>query len=111
MNEQTDFPAPAALVQMLTGYWVSKALNVAAELGVADHLKDGPRAVTELASECGAAPAALSRLLGALASVGVFAEEDGDRFGLTPLAELLRSDVPGSVRGLARCLAPEECRV
>src|SRR5215217_5083720 len=108
MNEQTDVPAPVALLQMLTGYWVSKALSVAADLGVADHLEDGPRAVTELAAECGAEPAALYRLLRALASVGVFAEEDGDRFGLTPLAELLRSDVPGSMRALARMYGSEQ---
>src|SRR3954453_3992314 len=108
MNEQSDLPAPVALLQMLTGYWVSKALFVAAELGVADHLEDGPRAVTQLAAECSAEPAALYRLLRALASVGVFAEEDGDRFGLTPLAELLRSDVPGSMRALARMYGSEQ---
>ena len=108
MNEQSGLPAPVALLQMLTGYWVSKALSVAAELGVADHLEDGPRAVTELAAECGAEPAALYRLLRALASVGVFSEEDGDRFGLTPLAEPLRSDVPGSMRALARMYGSEQ---
>lgn len=36
-----DVSAPAALLRMLTGYWVSKALNVAAELGIADLLRDG----------------------------------------------------------------------
>jgi hypothetical protein len=36
-----------------------------------------------------------------LASLGVFAEDDAGRFGLTPLAECLRSDVLGSQRDWA----------
>lgn len=46
-------------------------------------------------------PQALYRLLRALASLGIFAETDDGRFELTPLAETLRSDMPGSLRGLA----------
>jgi hypothetical protein len=37
-------------------------------------------------------------VLRALASVGIFSEDEEGRFSLTPLAEPLRSDVPGSVR-------------
>jgi hypothetical protein len=105
-----DVPAPAALLRMLTGYWVSKALNVAAELGIADLLRDGPRTSDQLADRCGAHPQALYRLLRALASVGVFIEEEERRFGLTPAAELLRSDVPGSMRALARMYGSEQYR-
>jgi hypothetical protein len=46
----------------------------------------------------------LPRLLRALASVGVYDEQDGGRYALTPLGEGLRSDVPASVRPLARTL-------
>jgi Dimerisation domain len=42
-------PPPAALLQMMTGYWVSQALYVAAKLGVADLLIDGPRSIEHLA--------------------------------------------------------------
>ena len=42
-------PLPAALLQMMTGYWVSQALYVAAKLGVADLLVDGPQSVEHLA--------------------------------------------------------------
>lgn len=105
-----DVPAPAALLRMLTGYWVSKALNVAAELGIADLLRDGPQTSDELADRCGVHPQALYRLLRALSSVGVFAEEEERRFGLTPAAELLRSDVPGSMRALARMYGSEQYR-
>ena len=105
-----EVPTPVALLRMMTGYWVSKALNAAAELGVADLLRQGPRENDELAAACGAHPPTLYRLLRALASVGVFTEEEGRRFALTPLAELLRSDVPGSMRALARMYGAEQYR-
>jgi hypothetical protein len=89
-----------ALWRMTNAYQVSQAIHVAASLGIADHLKDGPRSVEELAAATGSRAPSLYRLLRALASVGIFVEADG-RFDLTPLAEYLRSDVPGSVRAWA----------
>jgi hypothetical protein len=109
MEMHTDQVAESAtLLRMLTGYWVTKALGVAAELGVADLLRDGPRTVDELASACAAHPPTLYRLLRALASQGVFAELEEQRFELTPLAQLLRSDVPDSKRALARTYGAAE---
>jgi hypothetical protein len=87
--------------RMLTGYWISQALYVAAKLGLADLLKDGPRTSDDLASATKTHPRSLYRLFRALASVGVFAEDDRRQFSLTPLADCLRSDVPGSQRSLA----------
>jgi ubiquinone/menaquinone biosynthesis C-methylase UbiE len=87
--------------RMLTGYWISQALYVAAKLGLADLLKDGPRNADDLASATQSQPRALYRLLRGLASVGAFAEDDHHRFSLTPLGNCLRSDVPGSQRSLA----------
>src|SRR5688572_4545285 len=95
-------PTPQEQIsRMLTGYWLSQALYVAAKLGLADLLKDGPRTADELALATKTHPRSLYRLLRALASVGVFAEHDKRRFSLTPLAECLRSDVPGSQRAMA----------
>jgi O-methyltransferase domain/Dimerisation domain len=87
--------------RMLTTYWVSQALYVAAKLKLADQLKDSPRTADELAGATGMHIASLYRLLRALASVGVFVEDDRHRFALTPLAECLRSDVPGSQWAMA----------
>ncbi len=42
-----------ALVQMIVGTWVSRAIYVAAELGIADLLKDGPHSSEELATATG----------------------------------------------------------
>ena len=89
------------LSRMLTGYWVSQALYVAAKLGIADLLANGSRSAAELATKTKVHAPSLYRLLRCLASLGVFAEDDAGRFSLTPLAECLRSDVPGSQHALA----------
>jgi SAM-dependent methyltransferase len=95
-----DVPPQAALMQMMTGYWVSQGIYVAARLGLADLLADGPRTSRELAAATGTHAESLYRVLRMLASVGIFAEDAAGRFGLTPLAEPLRSG-PGSMRSMA----------
>lgn len=95
-------PSPAAaLTQMIFGKWVSMAISVAAKLRIADHLADRSQTAEELAAQTGADPRSLFRLLRALASVGVFASNPQGQFRLTPLGELLRTGVPGSLRGVA----------
>src|SRR5262249_1731786 len=74
---------------------------VAAKLGLADLVKDGAKSVEELARASGAHAPSLYRILRALASVGVFAEDNQKRFAQTPLSETLRSDMPGSLRAMA----------
>lgn len=101
---------PQQLDQMITGYWLSQAIYAAAKFAIADHLKDGPRSVGELATVSSTNPDALYRLLRALASVGIFAEGESRRFSLTPLAEPLRSDIPGSKRALALMSGDEQFR-
>jgi hypothetical protein len=95
---------------MITGYWTSQAIYAAAKFGIADLLSDGPKSIEELAAATGTKPKLLYRLLRALASVGIFAEEDNQRFSLTPLAEPLRSDVPGSQRSLALMMGEDQYR-
>ncbi len=90
------------VLAMWAGFVVSRALQVAAELGIADRLAEGPKDAASLADEVGAHADHLRRLLRTLASVGVFAEESAGRFRLTPLAEVLRSDAPGSIRDVVR---------
>jgi hypothetical protein len=90
--------AAAHLFQLATGYVVSSALWVAAELGIADLLKNGPRPVVELAAQTRTDEGALYRTLRLLAMVGIFAEIEPRHFVLTPVGELLRSDVPNSLR-------------
>jgi O-methyltransferase domain/Dimerisation domain len=94
-------PPDAVLTQILLGSLASQALYVAAKLGIADMLVDGPRQVDELATAAGADAPSLYRVLRALASFGVFAEQDNRVFEMTPTAEPLRSDVPNSLRDVA----------
>ncbi len=93
-------PLPPGLVlyQLGVGHYVSRALFLAAKLGLADLLRDGPRAYADLAKASETHAPSLNRVMRLLASVGVFEEFDGGRFGLTPLGDLLRSDAPGSMR-------------
>ncbi len=92
------------LRELVTGYRLSAALNVAADLGISDLLVDGPRTSGDLAGVVGADPDTLHRLLHALATVGVYEERPDRAFANTRLGEGLRSDVPDSVRPLARTL-------
>jgi len=112
MSEMTATvaPPPAVLLQMMTGYWVSQAIYVTAKLGVADLLVDGPLPVEVLAEKTGAHAQSLHRTLRALASVGVFTETTPGSYGLTPMAELLRSGTPNSMRALAIMYAEEHYR-
>jgi hypothetical protein len=100
-------PPPALLLQMMTGYWVSQALYVAAKLGVADLIDEGPRPVEELAAATQTHAPSLRRVLRALASVGVFTEVRADTYALTPLAALLRTGTPDSMCALAIMYAEE----
>lgn len=91
------------LQELINGAVISKSLSVAARLGVADRLAEGPRHFEALAGDVGAEPMALYRILRALASRGVFFEqgEESGVFELSSSANLLRSDIAGSRREFA----------
>jgi hypothetical protein len=99
MNDSAAF---AELMGIATGYQRSRALAVATELGVADLLRDGPRPVGDLARATRTHEPTLYRLLRALASIGVFHEDGGRSFSLTPMGQLLRNDAPISAGAVAR---------
>ena len=94
-------PPPQQMMELITGYWRSQAVGVAARLAIADRLGDGPKTVAALAAETDVDEAALFRLLRGLASFGVLAEITPRTFDLTPVGETLRSNVPGSMRDFA----------
>jgi hypothetical protein len=78
------------------GIIAAQAIYAATKLRIPDLLASGPKTIAELASDCGAHPATLERLLRALASVEMFALEPGGRFSNTRLTEVLRADHPES---------------
>jgi SAM-dependent methyltransferase len=97
-----ELPPNIALLQLIVGKWAMQAVYAAAELGIADRLKQGPRASADIASDCGTDGDATYRLMRALSNIGVLEEREGRVFALTPIGEFLRADVPGSLRGYAR---------
>jgi O-methyltransferase domain/Dimerisation domain len=81
----------SVLWDFLRGGMMSQALAMAADLGLAELLAAGPRRVDEVARDAGADPDTLQRLLRALASDGVFAEEQPGVFRNTEASALLRN--------------------
>jgi hypothetical protein len=84
--------SPESVVwDLLRGALATRAVGIVADLRVADALASEPRRVDEVAREVGADPDTLHRLLRALASDGVFAEEERGVFRNTESSELLRT--------------------
>ena len=108
---QTDHSVGAAppphvrLIQMATGYWISRMLYAAAALGLADRLAGSPKNAAELAGPIGADTGALHRLLRGLGAVGIVSELEGGRFALTSFGEALQTGAPGSARATILALA------
>lgn len=89
------------LRDLVGGYRGSALLYVAARLGIADLLADGPKSGAELARVLGAHAPSLQRVLRALVALGVCSEEGDGRFALTSTGALLRAGARGSARGSA----------
>lgn len=94
-------PPVAVLMPMLFGGLIQQCIRAVAILKVADLLAGGPQTVGELAQKAKAHESSLYRVLRTLASAGIFAETSGRSFELTPIGELLRSDVPESLHDFA----------
>ena len=88
----SERPPDDILWDILRGALTTRALALVAELRVADALADRSRPIEDIAREVGADTDTLHRLLRALASDGVFAEENRGRFRNTAASELLRGD-------------------
>ena len=89
------------MLQIISGFWISRAVYVIAKLGIPDLLKSGPKTAEELASATNTHAPSLFRILRALVSVGVLSSVEDGRFDQTPLSETLVTDAPGSLRWFA----------
>jgi len=97
---QQQLPPQAAIMHVVAGYWLSRAVYLAARLKLADAV--GERAtLAALAAATATRPEALRRLMRALTSHGYFREAEDGAFVHTPLSEALRSGGPGSMRAIA----------
>src|SRR5687768_1198521 len=96
-----ETPTPVRVMQMITGHWAAQIVGTAARLGVADQIAKGVTKSDDIAAAVGASPDASYRLLRAGTTLGLFSEGAARSFSLTPLGELLRESVPGSLRHFA----------
>jgi O-methyltransferase domain/Dimerisation domain len=94
----SDLPPPMAMLRFLGGFRIARIMYVVAELGIADLLADGPKTIAELAQATETHQLSLYRVLRALASVGIFAEDETGKFRLTPSSEFLQADSPNSLK-------------
>ncbi|HYO92848.1 MAG TPA: methyltransferase [Pyrinomonadaceae bacterium] len=102
-NEQAGAEMEMALkmVGIISGFWVSRVVYIAAKLGLADQLKDGAKTADELAEATATHAPSLYRVMRSLAGAGLLFEDEEKRFSLTPLGATLRSDAPFSLRAFA----------
>jgi hypothetical protein len=95
------------LMQILFAFAPARAIGAAAEFRIADALKGEPKSAEELAKPMGLHARSLYRVLRCCASVGVFSEDKEHRFSLTPLAELLTTDHPASLKSFAEMITSD----
>jgi hypothetical protein len=103
-----QLPPDAQLLQLSSGAFLAQAIYVAAKLGIADLLADGPKTAEFLSVATSTDERSLYRVLRSLASVGAFQEVDGRSFANSAMTETLRSDHPRSTRDLTIWLNEEE---
>ena len=103
LSRQAGQSAARLIDEMSRLYYLSRAIHVAAELGVADHLGEPPSALDEIAEKTRTNAICLKRLLRFLSAYGIFEERSKDLFCNTTLSSVLCRDHPNSVRaGLRR---------
>lgn len=95
-----DEPAPGAILQLGLGFWASKTLLSAVELGLFTTLAQGPRTAKEVISELGLQPRGTVDFLDALVSLGML-ERLGDEYTNSAAADLfLDRNKPSYIGGI-----------
>ena len=89
------------LLDLIQSHRVTAVIYVAAKLGIAELLRDGPRSLDELARATGARHDALRRLLVTLSTIGICASVDPSRYSLTELGSALDGSAERSFKAWA----------
>ncbi|GAA2974048.1 acetylserotonin O-methyltransferase [Actinokineospora diospyrosa] len=95
------------LNDLMTGYWKTQAISVAANLGIADQLTQEPLGSAALAERLSVDHDSLHRLLLFLVTLGVLAGNEDTGYTVTEVGELLRSDNPGTMAHYATIYGAE----
>jgi O-methyltransferase domain len=107
VSQGPDVALAQQLLAMTLGVAQTYVLGVAAQLGLADLMKDGPRSVAALAAATRTHLPTLARLMAVLTHLGLFVEAGPGQFSCTPLGALLQTDAPHSVRHYAMLMSGE----
>jgi len=90
---QHDDARQTRLLELVAGYWGSRAVQTTAGIGLADVLGDAPLTLAQAATGTGCDPDALGRLLRYLVGLGLVTVNDG-RYSSTSTLSLLRRGNP-----------------
>jgi len=97
-----DYTSQGKLLrELIMGFRTTQIIATAAKLELAARLENGPQSAAALAAATKTNEGRLYRLLRALTSLGILDKNDDATFSLTPLGNLLRDDVSGSLRNVA----------
>ena len=100
---ETTVRPDQAVWGLATSHVTARALQLVADLAVADHIDDDAVAVEDLATRCGVDPGALDRVLRLLVAHGVF-RRDAQGYCHTSASRLLRADDPTSMVAFVRMM-------
>jgi O-methyltransferase domain/Dimerisation domain len=103
MTDTTGRPPTAnspvqQLVAMIYSAAQAQVIRIAAELGIADLMKERPSSAAELAEATGTQEATVARLMRTLTGLGLCTVTESGRYTCSPLGELLQTDHPYSLR-------------
>ncbi len=104
-GDRPQLPPRLVLYRMAIGHYFSRALALAAKLGIADLLAAGPLDASDLAAATQTEADPLRRVLRLLASVGVFTEKADGTFASTRLGDCLRADAPDGAHAMVLLFA------
>jgi hypothetical protein len=107
MADQPALPPPLLMMQLLFGKQLTYALSGVARLGIADHMSGEPQTVEAIAAKAGVHAPSLYRVMRMLAGFGVFKEGPQRHLALTPVGDLLKTGIPGSLRYMAMMFGEE----
>lgn len=103
----SDVQCRSELLRLIWGFRTTRMIHAAVLLGLADLLSSGPKTSDVLSIETKTHPGSLYRLMRAMASLGIFREEDQRRFSLAPMGEFLRTDVAGNHAAMAELVGQD----
>jgi hypothetical protein len=89
------------LWRLIQSHRVTAVIHVAAKLGIAELLRDGPLSASELADATGADKQALNRLLIALSTIGICSVTGEERYSLTEVGAQLDGNSEQSFKAWA----------